>query len=172
MSHLTDLFRQRREATGISFGDLARQCGYSNVSKGSNRIQKFEQSSKIEPTLLGKLASALGITSTEIHQAVAQDRAEWEAWASEPIEPHLIVRLVAAFYSRSAIPLELRGDRAAMEEFAADYAATNRMRVCLVLSRRLRVWFERDGRCSGETEDTFGSRNGLTMTVDGRECLP
>jgi len=171
MSHLSDLFQQRREATGISFGELARKCGYSNVSKGSNRIQKFEQSSKFEPTLLGKLAAALGITSAEIHRAVEQDRAEWEAWASEPIEPHMIVRLVAAFYSRSAIPLELRGDRAAMEGFAGDYAATNRVRVCLVLSRRLSVWFERDGRCSGATEDTFGKRNGPVMTVEGRDFL-
>lgn len=171
MSHLSALFRHRREASRISLGDLARHCGYTNVSKGSNRIQKFEATGDIEPSLLGKLASALGITSAEIHRAVAEDRAEWEAWASEPIEPHMIVRLVAAFYSRSAIPLELRGDRAAMEEFAGDYAATNRVRVCLVLSRRLSVWFERDGRCSGATEVTFGRRNGPTMTVDHRPFL-
>lgn len=171
MSHLSDLFHHRREASRISLGDLARKCGYANMSKGSNRIQTFERTGEIEPTLLGKLASALGITSIEIHQAVAADRAEWEAWASEPIEPHLIVRLVAAFYCRSIVPLELRGDRAAMEEFAADYAATNRLRVCLVLSRRLRVWFERDGRCSGVTEDTFGKRNGPIMTVEGRDFL-
>jgi hypothetical protein len=166
MSHLSNLLRQRREATGFGFGDLARKCGYSNVSKGSNRIQTFERTGEIEPTLLGKLASVLGITSAEIHRAVAEDRAEWEAWASEPIEPHMIVRLVAAFYSRSPIPLELRGDRAAMVDFASDYAATNRLRVCLVLSRRLRVWFERDGRCSGVTEDTFGTKygpNGLLL---------
>jgi hypothetical protein len=171
MAHLTDLFRQRREASRISLGNLARLCGYSNLAKGSNRIQTFERSGKIEPTLLGKLASALGIASSEIHRAVAQDRTEWEAWASEPIEPHLIVRLVAAFYSRSSIPVEIRGDRAAMEEYSADYAATNRLRVCLVLSRRLRVWFDRDGRCSGVTEDTFGRRNGPIMAVEGRDFL-
>lgn len=163
MSHLSEFFRHRREASGITFSELARRCGYSNLNKGSNRIQKFERTGKIEPALLGKLAAALGITSAEIHQAVAQDRAEWEAWASEPIEPHMIVRLVAAFYSRSPIPLELQGDRAAMEEFAADYAATNRVRVCLVLSRRLRAWFERDGQCSGVTEDTFGRSYGPAM---------
>lgn len=167
MSHLSDLFRHRREASRISLGDLARHCGYTNVSKGSNRIQKFEATGDIEPSLLGKLASALGITCTEIHQAVALDRAEWETWAAEPIEPHLIVRLVAAFSSRSAIPLELRGERAAMEEYSADYAALNRVRVCLVLSRRLRVWFERDGRCSGVTEDTFGRRIGPTPPLVG-----
>jgi hypothetical protein len=171
MSHLTDLFHQRREASGIALGDLARSCGYSNVSKGSNRIQKFERTGEIEPILLGKLASALGITPIEIHRAVAQDRAEWEAWSSEPIEPHLIVRLVAVFYSRSAIPVELRGDRVAMEEYSADYAALNRVRVCLVLSRRLRVWFDRDGRCSGVTEDSFEQSYAPLMKINGRSTL-
>lgn len=168
MSHLSDLFQQRRLSGRISLGDLARRCGYTNLTKGSNPIQTFERTGEIEPTLLGKLASTIGITSTEIHRAVAEDRAEWEAWASEPIEPHMIVRLVAAFYTRSPIPLELRGDRAATEEFASDYAATNRSRVCLVLSRRLRVWFEKDGRCSGVTEDTFGRRNGPNGLSLGR----
>lgn len=163
MSHLSEFFRHRREAERITLGELARRCGYSNLNKGANRIQKFERTGEIEPSLLGKLAAALGITSAEIHRAVAEDRAEWEAWASEPIEPHLIVRLVAAFYSHRPIPLELHGDRTAMEGFAADYAATNRVRVCLVLSRRLRAWFERDGQCSGVTEDTFGRAYGPVM---------
>lgn len=171
MSHLSEFFRHRREASGITFGELARTCGYSNLNKGANRIQKFERTGEIEPTLLGKLSATLGITSAEVHRCVAEDRAEWEAWASEAIDPHLIVRLLAAFYSHSAIPLEFRGNRAAMEEFAADYAATNRVRVCLVLSRRLRVWFERDGQCNGVTEDTFGRSHGAAMTVGGRDCV-
>lgn len=155
MSHLSYLFLQSRQAIGISLGDLARACGYANVSRGANRIQTFERTGEIDPVLFGKLAAVLGIPSAEINRARAEDRAEWEAGVSEPIEPHLIVRLVAAFYTRTSIPLEVNGDRGAMEEFAADYAATNRVRVCLVLSRKLRVWFERDGRCSAVTEDTF-----------------
>jgi len=171
MSHLSEMFRQRRATSGISLGDLARACGYLNVSRGSNRIQAFERSGEIEPSLLGKVAAALGIGAKEIHQAVARDREEWEAWASEPIEPHLVVRLVAAFYYRQAIPHHIHQSRELMEHYAADYAHENRVQVCLVLSRRLRVWFGRDGWKTGITEDSFMIKNGPWMKVGGKEFL-
>lgn len=171
MSHLSEMFRQRRSASGISLGDLARACGYLNVSRGANRIQAFERSGEIEPKLLGNLAAALGIASSEIRQAVAQDRAEWEEWASQPIVPHLVVRLIAAFYCRQAIPSDIHHSQILMEDYAADFAYDNRVRVCLVLSRKLRVWFERDGWKSGVTEDTFVVRNGPWLKVGGKEFL-
>jgi len=65
-THLSRFFRQRREARKVSFGDLARRLGYKNISKGSNRVIKFERDARIQPDLFRKLAAALEISADDI----------------------------------------------------------------------------------------------------------
>ena len=170
-THLSRFFQQRRLAQQISFGDLARLCGYANVTKGANRVIKFERDGSIHPDLIHKLASALDISTAEIRQCVEADKAEWEAWADEPIEPHLIVRLMAAIYSPKSIPSELQVSRTAMEDYASAFCREKGMRVCLVLSRRTRVWFSVDGEITGVTEDTFEESHGPYMQIGGKKFL-
>ena len=110
-THLSRFFRQRREACRIGLGELARRCGYRNVTKGANRIQTFEFSGRVAPQLIVKLTSILGITSDEIRRCVDQDRADWERMTQLPIEPYLVVRLMPGFYLRTAIPTEIQQDR-------------------------------------------------------------
>ena len=95
-THLSRFFRQRREARKLSFGDLARQLGYTNVAKGANKIIKFERDGNIPPDLFRKQAAVLEISAEDIRRCIEADKAEWEAWASEPIEPHLVARIMCA----------------------------------------------------------------------------
>ena len=153
MSHLGNFFRDRRIEKGLSFGQLARLIGYKNVSGGSNRIQAIERGGKVRPDLLGKLAEALEVGTDEIRREAFKDYEDWLAWASEPVRPHVVVRLLAAVYQRVELPDDALAPEAA-EAFAADVARERNLRVCLVLSRRVSVRFDAGGRESGRSEAT------------------
>ncbi len=170
-THLSRFFRQRREARKFSFGDLARKLGYKNVVKGANKVIKFERDGNIRPDLFHKLAAILEISADEIRRCIEADRAEWERWADEPIEPHLIARIMCAVYSTKRIPPELQASREGMEEFAAAFAKERRWRVWLVLSKRIRVWFNERGERTGVTEDTFEESFGPFMQLGGKKFV-
>ncbi len=167
-THLSRFFRQRREARKLSFGDLARRLGYKNVAKGANKVIKFERDGNIRPELFSKLAAALEISAEEIRRCIEADRAEWERWADEPIEPHLVARIMCAVYSTKRIPSDLQESREAMEEFASAFAKERRWRVWLVLSKRTRIWFDEKGNRTGVTEDTFEESFGPFMQLGGK----
>ena len=166
-THLSLFFRQSRLEKSLGFGEIARRCGYKNITKGCNRIRQFEDRGEIAPDLLRKLAAVLDISDDDIRRCIAADKAEWERWADEPIEPYLVVRMMAAVYSQNHIPTELHSDREAMEQFASEFAKEKSHRVSLVLSRRLRVWFDRDGEKQFETEDTFEKSSAPYMRLAG-----
>jgi transcriptional regulator with XRE-family HTH domain len=153
VSHLGECFRKRRTEKNLSLGQVARLLGYQNVSKGANRIQAFEGGGKVAPDLLGKLAEVLEIGSDEIRQRVYEDYKDWLAWASEPVRPYVVVRLMAAVYQRVDLPDDsIEFEKA--EAFAADLARGRRMKVCLVLSRRVSIWYDAEGKEAGRLEAT------------------
>jgi transcriptional regulator with XRE-family HTH domain len=145
MSHLGDHFRARRMDRKLSTGELARMVGYSNLSRGSNRIQAFESGGKVAPDLLSKLASALEISPDEVRRLAAADYRDWLDWASEPIRPHIVLRHMACVYQRLELPDDALAPEAA-EAFAARLAAEKKRMVCLVLSRRLSIGFDATGK--------------------------
>src|SRR4051794_40749808 len=98
MSHLGDLFHARRVERGVTVGQLARQVGYRNVSKGCNRLRTFEVGGEVAPDLLSKLATALEVNPGEIRLAIGEDYREWLDWANEPVRPHLVLRYMACVY--------------------------------------------------------------------------
>ena len=61
-THLSRYFRQRRESNCIGFGELARRCGYIDISKGANRIQQFE-ANNVPVDMYGVGSSLLQSTS-------------------------------------------------------------------------------------------------------------
>ena len=153
MSHLGQFFRRRRAERGLGLGDLARLLGYRNVSKGANRIRAFEGGGKVHPALLGNLADVLEIGPDEIRRLVAEDYRDWLAWADEPIRPHVVVRLMACVYQRVQLPDDALDPEAA-EAFAAEVARGRRLRTWLVLSRRVSVAFDVEGKRRGRLEAT------------------
>jgi hypothetical protein len=153
MSHLGKFFRQRRVERNLDLGPLARLLGFTNLSRGANRIQVFEGGGKVMPDLLAKLAEVLEIGPDEIRQKVAEDYRDWLAWANEPVRPHVVVRLLACVYQRVELPEEAL-EPEAVRAFASRSAVERKLRVCLVLSKRVSVWFDAMGRECGRTEAT------------------
>jgi len=170
-THLSRFFRQRREGLTISYGDVARRLGYVNVTKGANKVIKFERDGNIKPELFHKLAAVLEISDDDIRRCIEADRAAWERWADQPIEPHLAARIMPAVYSTKRIPVELQASREAMEEFASAFARERKWRVWLVLTKRTRVWFDEQGQQVGMTEDTFEENFGPYMQIGGKRFV-
>jgi transcriptional regulator with XRE-family HTH domain len=107
-NHLGGYFKERRGKRGLGLGQLARLLGYRNVSKGSNRIARFERGGAVTEDLLLRLAEALGIDLATVEGLLEEDRQErlreWEAWVNEPVPMRLIVRYMPAVYGRVALP--------------------------------------------------------------------
>lgn len=117
------------------------------------RIRDFEGGGKVHPALLGNLADVLGVGPDEIRRLVAEDHADWLAWADEPIRPYVVVRLMACVYQRIQLPDDALDPEAA-EAFASNVARERKMRAWLVLSRRVSVGFDEAGGRRGRLEAT------------------
>ena len=153
MSHLSKFFRERRLEKGLSLGQVARLLGYTNLCRGANRIQSLERGDKVRPDFLGRLAEVLGVGPDEIRQRVYLDYKDWLAWASEPVRPYVVVRIIPAVYQSVKIPDDALNLEAA-EAFAASVARERRMKVCLVLSRLMSVYYDDEGNIAGRVKAT------------------
>ncbi len=144
MTHLSEHFKQCRLQEGLSVSDLARLCGYRNLSKGCNKIGRFEAEGEIERGLFNKMAAILEVDQPTVVRLAELDRVEfirqWNEWADERIEPHLGIRAIPGVMICKDIPAELTTQEQ-MEAFAADIAERFHKKVWLVLSRRVSIYF-------------------------------
>ena len=99
--------------------------------------------------------------------AMDRDRADWEAWADEPVPMQMIVRLMAAVYSPHPLPAHVTTAEEA-EAYAREFAKERGHRVCLALNRRESVWIGRDGHIEGRTQARPGLPNIPYATLGGR----
>ena len=176
INHLGTYFREQRLHQGLSLGQLARIVGYRNVSKGSNKICRFERQGEITQELLVRLAAALGVDCGTVEQLIEQDHQEslreWEEWVSQPTPMSLIVKYMPAVYGRVELPDEIATPEQA-ETFACDYARVHHWQVCLAVSRRMSVWIDKEGQVYARTEATPDNPNVPFMRLQGsrRGCL-
>ncbi len=173
-TNLSRHFEQARLSRNLKPSELAHLAGCKNVLKNGNRIRQFEMTGDISQELFDKLAAVLEIDAATIEQLVEQDRREffenWLAWVQEPIQPYLVVRLMAAIYSRLAVPCEITTMTEA-EAWASAVAAERKMKACLVWSRRISVWFAEDGAAYSRTESAPGEWNEPWMRAGGTKFL-
>ncbi len=165
--HLRNYFRRQRELKGISLGPLAEMIGYRNRNKGCRLIVNFEREGIVTDDLLKKLIDALEVDPQGMIQAMEKDKAEWEAWVSEPVPMQMIVRLVAAVYCPHPLPVEIATPEQA-EAYAKKFAEEKRLRVCLALNRRESVWISEDGEIVGRTIAKQGFLNIPYTTLGGQ----
>jgi len=170
-TRLSRFFEQQRLAKSLKPGQLAQLLGCTNLSKNGSRIRVFEQSGTISRELFEKLARYFEVDRQTIEELVELDRREffqkWLAWANEPIQPHLVLRLIAAVYSRR----ELNPDVVTIEDaedWAAAVARETGLRCCLVWSRKLSIWFDETGIISGRTEAAPNEPNVPWMGRSGK----
>ena len=165
MSYLSDHFRKKRQALRLSIAQLARQAGYRNINKGVRRVQEFEMGGDAHEEFLGKLAVALDVDDATMSDLIEQDRQAHERWLDEPVEPSLVARVMAAFYSSLSIPPDIASQQDACEQYASAKAKELGLRVCLVWNRRLSVYFDRNGEVEGRHQEA------PYMSVKGRKFL-
>jgi transcriptional regulator with XRE-family HTH domain len=169
-SHLGNYFHDHRIQMGLSLGQLARLVGYGNISKGSNKICRFERDGIITEEILARLADALDIDLQTVEALIDQDCLEhlraWEEWVSKPVPMCLIVRYLAAVYGKVKLPEEITTHEQA-EAFASKYAKDHRHSVCLALSRKHSIWINAQGQVYSRTEATPDDPNVPFMRLKG-----
>ena len=153
-THLSRYFQQKRLDRGLKPGQLARLAGCMNVQKNGSRIRSFELSGSIGQELFEKIAAALEIDAGTIEQLVELDRKEfsqaWLEWANEPIQPYLVIRVIAVVYSSRAVPPGITTMEEA-ETWASAVAGGIKKRCCVVWSRRISCWFSEVGTLTTRT---------------------
>ena len=121
-----------------------------------------------------KLADALGIEQAKVEALVEEDRRaffeEWNDWANEPIQPYPVIRMMAAMYCHHTLPPEVKSVEEA-EAYAASFSRREKLRCCLVLSRKISVWFSHDGTIENVTEAVPGEANVPVMRIGNRDCV-
>jgi len=170
-TNLSRYFQQKRLDRGLKPGQLARLAGCVNVQKNGSRIRSFELSGSIGQELFEKIAAVLEIDARTIEQLAEQDRKEfyqaWLEWVNEPIQPCLVIRLMAAIYSSRAVPPEITTMGEA-ETWASAVAGEIKKRCCLVWSRRISCWFSEDGTLTTRTRARPGEPNTPWIKVGGK----
>ena len=167
-TNLSNYFRQQRLRLGLRPGDVARRMGYKSIVGAANKIVMFEERGDIRPDLFEKLRAALEIDETTIQQLLEQDHRafiqQWNEWANQPIEPHLIFRALPGVYFEQEISEGVETPEE-MEQYAAEFAGRMHKKVWLVLSRRLSIFFDEDGTKKEVREAAPGELNSPYMQV-------
>jgi hypothetical protein len=141
-SRLAAYFTERRKEKGLILAELAKLIGYSNITKGIRRIANFEETGYIAEDLLAKLTVALGIDQATVNRLRYEDYREWFSWVNAPIEPYLVLRCL---HGGPILLPDYLQSVTAMEHYAILLAMERQGDVGLVLSRRILVWFGKDG---------------------------
>ncbi len=151
------LLRLARDRCGLGLGQVVRALGYTNINKGCRLIQSLERGERRDMPLARRLCKLYAVPEAALLEADRLDReaklAAFEVWVNQPEPPQMVVRLMPAVYVTVALPDGL-SDHASLESFACDYSRENRVKVCLMLNRRHRVWTNEHGSITTRTETT------------------
>ena len=115
--------------------------------------------------------AALDVDQATVERLAQEDLREWAAWANEPIRPYLVARAMAAIYCPVQLPDEIQSVEQA-QDYASQFARHWRIRVCLVLSRRISIYYQADGSIEEVTEAVPGDEPNQPYTlIGGRRCM-
>jgi hypothetical protein len=174
-SQLAQFFKDCRLQRKFTLGELSRIIGYRDAGKGAGRIHRFEENGAVHAVLLAKLTAVFDIDQAKVDALIEEDRRqfirEWLAWATEAIDPYVVVRMVPALYVTEVVPDAGATTLENAEVFAAKRARHWQKRCCLVWSRRHSVWFDEQGEVYDRTEALAGIPNTPYMRL-GRSKSP
>ena len=148
--------------------------GYKSIVGTANKIVRFEETGDIRGDLFRKLATVLGIEDATIQQLIEEDRrkyfAEWTEWANQPVKPEIVFRAIPGVFAGHQLPEHLHTAEE-MEQYACDFAIKCNKKTWLVLSRRLKIYFDENGKKSVQ-ESAPGECNGPEMRLkNGRQSF-
>jgi hypothetical protein len=180
-SHLARYLTTLRQQRGLKPGQLAVALGASNVSKVGSLIRAFELGESLSDHWLQKLITELNPDPIELRGCLEQDQAEaaeqlerdriaWEAWADQPIDPHLTIRYMPAVYGVREVPRAFCNSREQAEDWAADELRRFGAKGFLNWSRRERTWYDQRGVNPERQQVTFEDRHtGAWMQLSGSQ---
>ncbi|MCK6439696.1 MAG: hypothetical protein L6Q71_05780 [Planctomycetes bacterium] len=138
-----------REKLGLSRPETVKLAGWKNINKGMRNLQQLEEDGACHPDHLLRFAAALNLDHGLLRDCIERDqraaKEAFEKWVSEPQEPFIIVRYMAAIYVRKEIPPEVLRVESDLCQYASAYAQSTHFYVCLMLSRETCIWFDNKG---------------------------
>jgi len=98
MSEIGDIVKKKRLELRLTTSHVVRSVGYTNISKGLNRLNEIESGRKLFPKagVLARFAALLGIETVEFILAA---RREWSR-LDQPVE-YRLTELIRPYVSRS-----------------------------------------------------------------------
>ena len=171
-SHVGQYVKRARESRKLNRAQVAKAMGRRNINKAMRKIMDVEANGPGDPEFFRRLAEVLALDDGELRRRAEQDWREYQAWLDEPVPMYLVVRMIAGFYAEAPLPAEVADDPVAAEECACWVARKYRCKVCLVVSRRLSVFIEKDGQVSERSRITTSEPNIPYMQIKGRKFLP
>ena len=180
-THVSRLFAALREQRGLRPAQLAARLGASNVTKIGSLIRGFELGDTISDHWLQRLVAelqphpellrhCLELDQADVERELECQRLAWEAWADEPIEPHLTVRYIPAVYGVRPVPRAFCNSREQAEGWAAAELKRFRAKGFLVWSRREHTVYDEYGVNPRRLPVSFRHRGASAwMQVSGRQ---
>ena len=112
------------------------------------------------------MALALGVNDDVMQRLAWLDYVDWQARLNEPVPMRLIVRWLPGIYVEELVPADIFPEAA--ERWASKVAIEQHRQVCLVVSRRLSIWFDENGGVVARTETQTDEPNNPVTMIGGR----
>ncbi|MFM8732519.1 MAG: hypothetical protein ACKOGJ_08440 [Phycisphaerales bacterium] len=165
---LSSHFESVRLGLGLKPGEVAARAGWRDAGIGGSRLKEFERDGIASDATIARWAAALGIPQETIDALEGDERkrarAEWQAWAAEPMEPRLTIRPFSGLWIGRPLPEDLR-TREEIEHWVRNVCEYRSLLRCVQWSRIHATFFREDGT-SWENDASFGEDGpGPTMSI-------
>ncbi|MFO0800560.1 MAG: hypothetical protein U0804_24085 [Gemmataceae bacterium] len=151
-NYLGEWFWGRRGERQWPLAEVARRLGYTNASKGCNKVLAVEREGVADGDFLRRLAGVLEISEGVVVYLTRQDRLAylraWGEWADQPTPIRVVIRAVPGFMVEMAVPNDVTTADQAVA-FGQVVAARHHTKVFVVLSRRESVGITEAGTING-----------------------
>ena len=155
---LSSHFESVRLRLGLKPGEVAARAGWKDPGIGGSRLKEFERDGIASDSTIARWAQALGIPQSDIDALEGDDRkrarAEWQAWAAEPMEPRFTIRPFSGMWVRQPLPPEL-GSREEIDHWVRNVCEYRSLLRCVQWTRIHATFFREDGT-SWDNVASFG----------------
>lgn len=174
-SALGDCVRHARLEAGLNLQQAAGRMGYRNLNRGARRLQQLETDGDATPDFIERVIEALGIDRAHAIELDTADekarRAEWEAWASEPVPPVVVLILDCHWFAQPAHELPAGTTPEHAEAIACAMARDRGYPVYLKVDRRRSVWIDQQGHVTHRHVKEYPESTGLPFGRIGNKAF-
>ena len=148
-THVSRYFESLRVNQGLKPSQLASLMAASNILKIGSLIRQFELTGEISFYWFQKLVDFLNPEKDELRRCIKLDQniqlTEFNKWASQTIDPYLIIRYMPAVYATKKVPAAFKSSRKEAEEWCSKELKSYRAKGYLNWTKIDQTFFERGG---------------------------